>query len=468
MPDVAVVGGGIAGLTAAYVLHARHDLNVTVFEASDTVGGAIRTEETDGFLVEHGPNSVRSSAPILHRCIDALGLADAVVPANDAARRRYVVRDGAPTALPMSLGAFLTTDLLSWRGKLRLLAEPFAGGGTAGESVASFVRRRLGPEVLDYAVNPFVGGVYAGDPERLSVRHAFRRLFDLEQTHGSLFRGALAALAPRDNGSAEGTPEIPPERQGLFSFADGLQALPDALATALGDRVHTGTPVTALTPTDDGWRLGLGDAPEATSAADTVHADAVVCTVPLHQLTELDLATDVDLTPLYDVPYPPLSVLALGVDADDVGHPLDGFGMLVPEAESDVRILGTIFSSTLFPGRAPDGQVLLTTFIGGMRRPSLGRASTEDLRAIVMEDLCALLDVTGAPTLVRHIRWPRAIPQYHLGYARVQDAIAALEAAHPRLMLAGNYRQGVSVGDAMDSGAEAADRLASTLRAPAP
>jgi oxygen-dependent protoporphyrinogen oxidase len=453
---VGIIGGGIAGLTAAHVLK-QEGVDVRVLEATDRTGGMIRTEHTGGYLVEHGPNSLRATTPLLTTVIRDLGLDDAVVEATSEATKRYVVRDQQPQALPSSLGSFLTTSLLSLRGKLRLLAEPFIRRGASSdtaESVAAFVQRRLGNEILDYAVDPFVGGIFAGDPEQLSLKHAFERLHDMEQEHGSLFRGMISAARSRSKDDAS-TPRT------IFSFRNGLQTLTDALTEALGDAVSLSAPVEAMRLDDNRWHV----ATQEPGGATQMHFfDAVVCTAPLYRLAAIDFNCEVDLAPLEHVPYPPVSVLALGFDREDVGHPLDGFGMLVPSVEDDFNILGTLFSSTLFPGRAPEGKVLLTTFVGGSRHPELGETDTSTVRSKVMQDLRSLLDVHGEPSFVRHVQWARAIPQYTLGYDQVQAVIEQIETNHPGLFLAGNYRSGISVGDAMDSGAAAAEEALAAVQ----
>ena len=449
MARVGIIGAGIAGLTAAYQLH-QAGIDVQVLEATDRPGGVIRSDDTNGFLVEAGPNTLRPS-PLLERLIESLDLDAERVWANDEARRRYVVRDGRPVPLPMSVGDFLTTDLFSARAKLRLLAEPFIGPSDADdESLAAFTRRRLGPEVLDYAVAPFVGGVFAGDPERLSARHAFEKLVSLEEEHGSLFWGAVRSNS--DDGD-----ETP---SGLYSFRDGAEALPQALAAALDGRVTYNAPVTRLSRTDTRWAAHI-DASDG--ASPTPSFDTLLCTVPLHALGDLAVDTLVDRTPLREVEYPPVHVVALGYDHDDIAHPLDGFGMLVPPVEDRFDILGTLFSSTLFPGRAPDDTALLTTFVGGARNPALARRPEDALQSVVERDLARLLGVEGTPTFAHHVHWPRAIPQYTPGYGAVKDTLAALEAEHPALFFAGNYRQGVSVGDAAASGADAATRIQNAL-----
>lgn len=449
MSRIGVIGAGIAGLTAAYHLQ-RKGLTVQVLEATDRPGGVIRSEKGDGFLVEHGPNSLRPS-PVLEKTIQALSLTDERVWANDAASKRYIVRDGRPVPVPSSLGAFLTTDLFSTRAKFRLLGEPFVGRHSGStESLADFIRRRLGPEVLDYAVAPFVGGVYAGDPEQLSARHAFERLAAWEEEYGSLFWGAMRS------GSEDSTDVDVPS--GLFSFRDGIETLPRALADALDGSVQYEAPVTGLHHDGTTWTVSVESSP-----TDSYSFDTLLCTVPLHQLNEIQFSTLVDLSLLANVSYPPVQVVALGYPESAIAHPLDGFGMLVPPVEDDYDILGTLFSSTLFSGRAPEDHVLLTTFVGGARDPEIASCDADRIQSIVERDLDQLLGVHGNPTFTRHVHWPRAIPQYTVGYGEVKDTLSALEEEHPGLYFAGNYRQGVAVGDAMGSGADAADRCASNL-----
>jgi len=449
MPTVGIIGAGISGLSAGYRLQQR-GVSVRILEASNQTGGVIQSRSEEGFLVEQGPNSIRAGSAALESLIDDLDLHGERVWANDTSDTRYVVRNGTPTALPRSIRSFLTTDLFSTKAKLRLLAEPFIGrAATDAESVAQFTERRLGSEVLNYAVAPFVGGVFAGRPSDLSVQHAFRRLAALEEEYGSLVIGAIRkALDRSDDGETQPS--------GLFSFRDGLQTLPDALAAALDDSLTLGAPVRGLSRSGPDWQVTVDPAegPEHTRAFD-----ALLSTIPLHRLATMTVDTPVDLSALQEVWYPPLSVLALGFPRDAIDHPLDGFGMLVPPVEDDLNILGTIFSSSLFPGRTPSDQVLLTTFVGGARAPDRATTDAASLQSLVVRDLDRLLGVHGSPTFRHHVHWPNAIPQYQLGYGAVTDTLDALEAQHPRLAFAGNYRQGVSVGDALTSGIDAADRL---------
>lgn len=451
--SVAVIGAGITGLTAACRLQQLgHD--VTVFEAAPRPGGVIRSERADGWLVEHGPNSLNAPEPAVQAFLAELGLESVRVDAAPLARKRFIVRDGRPAALPTSPLGLLRTPVLSLRGKFRLLLEPFIPRAAAGvdESLADFVRRRLGNEALDYLVNPFVAGIYAGDPEQLDVHEAMPRLAAFEREHGSLFRGGLHAMRARHGAGIR--------RGGISSFADGMESLPAALAGRLGNRLRLATPVAGAERVRTGWRLAL----ERHGGESSGPFDAVLCAAPAHRVAELrlQLPDREPLRVLADLPYAPVTVVALGFRRQDVRHPLDGFGMLVPAVEGS-QILGTLFSSSLFPGRAPDGHVLLTTFVGGARAPAVAKADDDMVLALVQRDLGHLLGVHAGPVFQRVIRWTHAIPQYTRQHAACRAALDALEAANPGLYLAGNYRGGISLGDTMRSSLEAAGRIAEAL-----
>ena len=437
---VAILGAGITGLTAAWELQ-RAGVRVTVFERSRRVGGAIGAHRAEGWLHELGPNSLLEGSTAVSELVHELGLDGRRLYASPAAKQRYVVRAGRLVAMPVSPLAFAATPLFSLRAKLRLLGEPWItpAGPARDESVADFVIRRLGREFLDYAINPFVGGVYAGDPTRLSVRHGFPKLHALEQEHGSLIRGALKRR------NASGGP-----KGRIFSFPNGLSELPETLARGLGDALRLGTEVTAVVHGAGGWQV--------VSAADggsrIEEFDAVVCALPTEALTAIDFAgvpSAHHLGALTAIPHPPVASVFTGFRRADVMHPLDGFGVLVPEVEQG-RILGTLFSSTLFPGRAPAGHVALTSFVGGMRQPELAGMDNEEITGVVREELDRLLGVRGAPAFVHVQRWPRAIPQYVVGYQRHKDAIARAEAAAPGLFIGGNCRDGISLANCIESG----------------
>lgn len=464
--SVAVVGAGITGLVAAYELR-RRGINVTLYEAASHSGGAIRTTHADGFLAEHGPNSFVSSAPV-EELISKLDLHDDVVEANPEANRRYVVRNSTLRPFPLTPPAMLGTRLFSVRAKLRVLLEPLVSRRAAGqdESIASFVRRRLGPEVLDYAVDPFISGIFAGDPEQLSMQHAFPRVAALEQAHGSISKGLMAqrrnAKQARAKAAASadvvGRTSAVPTR--LISFVDGMQTLTDALEASLTGTLRLGCPVRLLHRSETRWEVEAGQ----DGAARARPFDAVVMATPAHVLAAMELpaALRTDSSPIERVEYPPVSTLTLGFRRRDVAHPLDGFGMLIPAAEKR-SLLGALFSSSLFPARAPEDHVAITCFVGGARHPQMAREATDTLVGRVLQDLKVLLGVRGDPVFVKHVFWQRAIPQYTLGYQTVKDAADATEHANPGLYLAGNYRNGVSVGDCVASGQQIAERVAAYL-----
>jgi oxygen-dependent protoporphyrinogen oxidase len=466
--SVVVIGAGISGLVAAYELK-RRGVPVTLYEASARAGGAIGTSLADGFLAEHGPNSFVSSAAV-DSLLAQLGLDDEVVEANPDANKRYILRDGRLVPFPMTPPALLSTPLLSLRAKLRVLLEPLVRGGPrdADESVASFVRRRLGSEVLDYAVNPFIAAIFAGDPEQLSMAHAFPRVYELEREYGSLSKGLIrsrraAQRAQRgDVAVAPTTAAAEAASRGarLISFRDGLQALPDTLARALGSTLKLSTPVRLLHRGESRWVVESG--PDGAVRARAV--DAIVLAAPGHAVAAMELPAAIrrHAIPIEQVEYPPVSCLTLGFERRHIAHALDAFGVLVPAVEQR-SILGILFSSTLFPDRAPDGHVAITVFVGGARQPDLARLQTDELVRLVRTDLHELLGVRGEPVFAKHVYWSRGIPQYAVGYGRVKDAADHAEAANPGLYMTGNYRHGVSIGDCIASGQQVAERVAAYL-----
>jgi oxygen-dependent protoporphyrinogen oxidase len=455
MGAVAVIGGGVAGLTAAFRLRQR-GVRAVVYETGERVGGVVRTERREGYVADLGPNSITAPSPALRALFGELGLESSLLPASPAARNRYIVKKKRLVRLPTKPQEFLTTRLLSNGAKLAVFGEPLvdAGDGTVDESVATFIRRRFNQEVLDYIANPFVAGIFAGDPEQLSVRHALPRLHGLERTHGSVmkaFAGMLRARKREEQGS-------PGELAGgMVSFRTGLQDLTDALARELHAELRLRGPVTQVRAGPKGWTVGA--AFQATELYD-----GVIYAAPAHCVDEVDLAFPGGdrLKTLASISYPPVAVLALGFRREDVAHPIDGFGFLVPEVERR-HVLGVIFSSTIFPGRAPEGHVLLTAFVGGVRNPDLANADLPTITARVYDDLRALLGVGGEPTFRAFQLWPRAIPQYDLTYGRFRDIMDEAERRNPGFALAGAYRAGVSLGEAIASGEEAAERVTAGL-----
>lgn len=454
-PSVAIVGGGITGLTAAFRLQ-RQGLPVTLYEAGERVGGVIQSVRQDGYLAEFGPNSILETSPKITALLHEVGLSQRLLYSDPRAENRYIVRGGRPVALPASPVGFLATKLFSGGAKLRLMAEPFIrrAPADAEENLAEFVLRRIGREFLDYAINPFVAGVYAGDPARLSVKQAFPKLHALEQRYGSLILGQILGARERRKRA-----EVSKQEAKKISFDEGLQVLTDTLRVQLSETVRLNTPVQRLEQTAEGWTVVSRAGAQELSSRHR----AVLLAAPAYKLAELSLRTlnqpPLSLAPLGRIHYPPVASIVLGFRREAVPHPLDGFGMLIPAVEG-FRILGTLFSSSLFPNRAPAGCVTLTSYIGGVRAPELALRSGEELVAMTVEDLRRLLGVTAQPTFRHHILYAKAIPQYEVGYGSFKDLMNEIEAKASGLFFAGHYREGISLGDSIVSGHNVADRIA--------
>ena len=453
--DVVVVGGGISGLASALGLQQR-GARVVLLEAAPRAGGAIGSSREHGCLLESGPNSALETTPLIGPLLNELGISGERIDTNAAARNRFILRDGKLIALPLSPSALFITRLFSTRAKLRLFREPFIGRGAqdAEETVAGFVRRRLGTEFLDYAINPFVGGVYAGNPATLSVSAAFPRLHELEQAHGSLIRGQLAGARARAR-----NPEKSKHSAAMFAFREGMQTLTDAIARRIAC-VELATEVVGVMPGDGGYVVAASGA----NGLREFRARAVLLATPAYAAASLVAPfAATAAAALAAVSYPPVAVAFSVYLRSAIAHPLDGFGMLIPECERR-QILGTIFSSTLFENRAPDGWVLLTSFVGGTRQPELARRGEPAIAGLVQTELAALLGISADPEFVHVKRWPRAIPQYTLGHAGRIAEVAAAERSFPGLFFCANYRGGISIGDCIKSADRAADQAAAFLR----
>lgn len=462
MNSVAIIGAGITGLTAGFHLQ-RKGIPVTVYEASGRAGGVIQSIRKDGYLAETGPNTILETSPRISRLIEDAGLQSHKLNPDPQAEARYVVRYKRPIAMPGSPLGFFTTNLFSTKAKFAILREPFIPARRDGkeESIAEFVVRRLGNEFLDHAIDALVAGIYAGDPRKLSVTQAFPKLAQLETKYGSLIKGQILGARERKRRS-----EVAKDRAPKFSFDEGLQVLTDTLRERLGNSVHLNNSVTRLIHTGThsspgaaipaGWLLDVRE----NSHETRVEHSAVIYAGTAFKLAELQIESheDLALNRLSEIRYPPVASLVLGFRREDVAHPCQGFGMLIPKVEG-FKILGTIFSSSLFPNRAPVGHLTLTCYIGGERYPELASLPHDKLVAIACEDLRVLLGAKGKPTFEHSTFYPRAIPQYNVGFGAYRELMTNIESKAPGFFLAGHYRDGVSLSDSIVSGCNIAERV---------
>lgn len=453
MNQVVVIGAGIAGLTTAYKLQdAGYEVNV--LESRNHVGGAMYSVEKDGYISENGPNTILETSPLVTELIEEIGLGPDKLYADDSSKNRYIVRNGLPVALPTSPPAFLKTKLFSTGAKFRLLKEPFtpAWDNSYEESLSQFVVRRLGQEFLDYAINPFVAGVYAGDPDTLSVKHAFPKLFDLEQKYGSLIKGQIKGARERKKRN-----EVSKQSARMFSFTKGLKMLPEKLAEKLNGQVLLNSRVKNIVNHENNtWTVKY----ESGGKNEAIDCQKVIFAGRLVELSQTHLNGIIldEFRNLGKVYHPPVSTLVLGFDRKQVEHPLDGFGVLIPKIEKK-NILGTLFSSTLFPNRAPEGKVLLTNFIGGTRQPENANLVKKDLIELTLRDLGDILGVSGQPEFVHHVYWKEAVPQYDVGYGAMKKLLTHLEDEYQGLFFTGNYRNGISAADTIVNALELSGRV---------
>ena len=450
---ITIIGAGISGLTLAWWLH-QQGLDVTVLESDGTTGGTMKTVRDGEWLIETGPNSALATTPLFESLAKDLGIESVVCRAKPSAKKRYILRGGRLHALPMSPFSFLGSNLWSFGAKCRLLKEPFIDRAEKEETLAEFVERRLGREFLDYAINPFVAGVYAGDPARLSMREAFPKLYALEKEYGSLIGGAIRK---KRNSSSNGT--VAKNRAEMFSYRDGMQTLPLAIQRALGDRVKTGVHVQSLSRSSNGSHGFVVNAEEKGHAVEW-ESEHVVLAVPAYSAANcVERISPETSDILRSIPYAPAAEIFLGYAASAVRRPMDGFGFLIPEKEKRA-ILGAIWTSSIFDGRVPKDHVAFTVFAGGDRQPEMVELDAASLQTVAEKELKAIVGIDGRPEYVQVHKWNHAIPQYRMGHGRIVDQLAQTEKRIPGLYFTGNYRGGIAVGDCLMQSHQLTGRIA--------
>jgi oxygen-dependent protoporphyrinogen oxidase len=437
--NITVLGAGISGLATAFWLN-KQGFEITVLESKKEPGGSMVSRREDGFLIDYGPNSGLETTPLIRQIVEHVGLKDEMIYALKKANKRYILRHNQLHALPTHPVAFLKTKLFSPKAKLRLLAEPFSKKSHEGyyQSVSEFVKRRLGQEFLDYAVNPFVAGIFAGNPDHLSVKSALPKLYRLEELYGGLFKGFVLGAKERKKRAEQSK-----QSARMFSFKKGMQSFPEAIAAKLGDKVRYNCKVESVVKSGAKFNVLY----RHNDRSEKIVADIVLSTVPAyHAASIFDDRENKLVDHLNNIYYPPVKVLYLGFRKEAVGQVLDGFGFLIPEKENKT-FLGAIWNSAIFPYRARDDMAAFTLFVGGARSPELVESENDNQSNSVIKEFTEIMNIGEDPVFIKEKIWPKAIPQYRLGYIEHERYFEQFESNNPGIFLSGNYRGGISVGD---------------------
>ncbi len=452
MKKVVIVGAGIAGLSVAHALGKRgarqRGVDVVVTDAAERPGGNIQTERHDGFVCERGPNGFLDSAPATLDLVRDLGLEDRVQVSDDRARRRFIYRGGRLHEVPGGPAGFLKSGLLSWRGKLRIAGEPWAAARPEGdETIHAFAARRIGREAADVLIDSMVSGVFGGNARALSLRACFPKMWEMETEHGGLFRALLARRRARK--TPRGPVGSPLGR--LTSFRGGTAELIDALARRSGAEVRLGARVASLS---NGARYRV-----EVEGGNAIEADAVVLASGGAASATIVRSLDAELAGgLAEIPSAPMAVVCLGYDEARLPRPLEGFGFLVPRGEG-LRLLGALWDSSIYPGRAPSGAALIRVMLGGAHDPGAAALDDEALVALARQGLADTMGIRAEPAFQRVFTHPLGIPQYVTGHLDRLARIDARLARHPGLAVAGNSFRGIAINNCIAEAGPLADAL---------
>ncbi len=451
MARVVVIGGGMSGLSLGlYLKGMRPEWETLVLEADERPGGKAWTVEEDGFLIERGVNGILDNKPSTLDMAKSLGVPP--LKSFDASRRRFVVKDSRLVKLPESPGEFLKTRLLSPFGKLRVIAEYLVPQGdlSRDESLAEFATRRLGKEAFERLIDPMATGIYAGDPTRLSLQACFPRIYELERDYGGLLKAMFALKKAARKEGKEGPGAGPGGT--LMSFDHGMSQLADATARALDKSLKLASPVEKLEREGDGWSVHIRN-------GETIQATHVVLACPAPQAASLLQGVSPEAAELAaGIYYPPVAVVALGVRERAVETSLNGFGFLCPGRERR-KILGCLWDSSIFKGRAPEGYALLRVLVGGARAPQLVSLSDEELLHVVLKDLKDLMGLKASPDFVSIFRWEKAIPQYQVGHLDLIDRLMNLLKPMNGIYVRCNWVGGVSLNDCIANSKALAEEI---------
>ena len=468
MKKVIIIGGGISGLSTAWLLRdkaqaAGKDVQICLLEKELQAGGKIRSIKEEGYLCEWGPNGFLDSKPQTLDLCRAIGVEGNLHRSNDNARKRFIYSEGELHRLPEGAASFLKSKLISWPGKLRLALEPtpFIAKAPIGEdeTLADFGRRRLGKEALDKLIAPMVSGIFAGDPETMSLVSCFPRIAELEREYGGLVKAMIRLAKKKKQEVAQGKAVASAAGPGgvLTSFQEGIQFLTDSLTASLGSIVQPGSAVVAVEKgTSVPYRIRCTDGSEQ-------EADIVISACPA--FAAAGMLGDLDpllIQILCQIPYASMTVVCFGYERDRISHPLDGFGYLIPKQEGR-STLGTLWDSSMFSNRAPQGKVLLRSMMGGACFPGYVNLSDEEVTARVKRDLKDVMGITNDPSFVRIFRHQQAIPQYVVGHAGRLAALEERLATHSGLFLTGNSYRGIGLNDCVAAAQKTAEQALGLL-----
>lgn len=468
---IVVMGGGISGLSAAFCIReaaarAGQEIELTVLEGEDRLGGKIWSVRDQGFLCEYGPNGFLDNKPMTLDLCDRLNVSGRLLRSRDEARKRFIYSKGKLHALPESPPAFFSSNLLSIRGRLRIIGELWARRGPKDrdETLADFARRRLGQEALDKLIGPMVSGIFAGDPEQMSLKSCFPRIAELESEYGSLVRAMIKLQKKKKAAGGAKTPQTGPAGPGgiLTSFQGGLEDLIHSLHHALSHAVRLSRRVSRV---DRGLH---GEAPflvHIEGEVNPVPAEIVVSAVPAYVASGLFAGMEPRSPELLEqILYAPLSVICLGYRKEAIPMSVDGFGFLIPGKE-EKKILGTLWDSSIFPGRAPEGYVSLRSMAGGARRPAYGLLNADAVVANTRETLKEIMGIQTPPEFIKLFRHEKAIPQYTVGHSkRISELEQIFAKNHPGIFLTGNAFYGVGINDCVQSSENVAGRVIQFLQ----
>lgn len=439
---VIIIGGGISGLSALhFIKQTKPGYAITLYEADNRLGGTIGTDKQNGYSFDWGPNGFLDREPLTLQLVDELGLTENLERAGANVSNRFILRKGKLRAVPMSPPAFVMSDVLSLMGKLRLFIEPLIkkGDPDIDESIYHFVERRIGTQAADFLVQPMVSGIYGGMADRLSLKSCFPIMHEMEMEYGGLFK---AMIAKAKEAKAEGKKSGGPSGPGgwLTSFTGGLDTIVERFAERYSEHIKSGVSVEAVTKTDTGYQLKLGDGTNTT-------ADSVVFATPSYVNGDIVRSMSQTLADAFSaIEYAPIDVVCFGFDESNVGRKLDGFGFLVPSKEK-LRILGSIWTSSIFINRAPDGKVQLRSMVGGDGDHKAADLSDDQLTEVVYNDLDKILGLNGKPEIVKIFRWAKGIPQFKIGHANRMSSIESELSRLGNLHITGNAYYGIGLND---------------------